>query len=58
MKFVVKLNILYLVLCIFTLVFIGVMIGLFVFPKWALILIISLGYVGWIVYKIAKNQKL
>lgn len=44
--------------CIFTLVFIGVILGLFILPKWALITLVCLGYAGWITYKIVKNQKL
>lgn len=44
--------------CIFTLIFIAIILGIVMFPEWALILIVCLGYVGWTAYKIVKNQKL
>jgi len=43
---------------IFTLVVIGMIVGVSMFPKWALIIIMVVGYLGWISYKIAINQKL
>ena len=43
---------------IFTLVFIGMEAGMIMLPKWALGIIMGLGWAGWTAYKIAINQKL